>query len=153
MCANRTKYDKLFAAYEKFTKSICEVDDPIVAAICSSWESAKANYGQAVESGVRKSQIAQGIEQGLREMPMMMSMVEKEKRERVLAILRVSLDDTFPEFFKQDATLLAAVIQRSKIRNEREYYLVRHRIDQLEGEADVPTELALLYQLVDEFEA
>jgi hypothetical protein len=55
--------------------------------------------------------------------------------------------------FKHDAALLAAIVDRSKIRNAREYYLVRHRIDALEGDAGALAERDLLYQLIDRFES
>ena len=47
---------------------------------------------------------------------------------------------------------LARIVERSKIKNEREYYLVRHRIDELEGAQGALDELSLLYGLVDRFE-
>jgi hypothetical protein len=137
----------------KFTTAIADVDDPVVSALCSSWKSAKSTYEQALESGVRKSQIASGMEQGLREMPTVLSAFENGKRAQVLVILHNFLVMTFPEFFEQDAQLLAVIIERSKIRSVREYYPVRHRIDELEGETSALDERGLLHKLVDEFES
>lgn len=79
--------------------------------------------------------------------------VADDKRAGVAGILHTSLMANFPEFFKQDAIQLAAIVARSKICNEREYDLVRHRIDELEEGAGSVDERNQLYQLVDRFES
>jgi hypothetical protein len=153
MGAAKTKYEKLFAVYEDFTTAIANVHDPFVSSLCSSWTSSKSAYEKAIEAGVRKSQIASGLEQGLRELPMLLREVENGKRAQVLRILHSSVAKNFPEFFRQDASLLAAVVARSKIRNAHEYYVVRHRIDELEGNAGALDECNLLHKLVDQFDS
>jgi hypothetical protein len=116
MGAAKTKYEKLFAVYEEFTSAVADVNDLVIVALCSSWKSAKNTYEHALESGVRRSQIASGMEQGLREMPMVLRAVEYGKRAKVLRILHDSVAKDFPEFFRQDAPLLAAIVERSKIK-------------------------------------
>lgn len=153
MSAAKTKYEKLFAVYEDFTTAIADINDPCILTLCSSWKAAKNAYRQAEQAGVRKSQLASGMEQGLREMPMLLNELADGKRAQVSKIFHSSVITNLPEFFKQDASRLAATIERSKITNEREYYLVRNRIDALEGEADALDELTLLYKLVDQFES
>lgn len=59
----------------------------------------------------------------------------------------------FSDFLEQDEALLAAIVARSKFRNAKEYYLVRHRIDALEGDAGAGSERDLRYALVDRFES
>lgn len=84
---------------------------------------------------------------------MLLREVEIGKRAQVLESLRSSVSRNFPEFFRQDTSLLAAVIKRSKIRNAREYYAVRHRIDELEGDTGTFDECNFLYKLVDQFDS
>lgn len=43
-------------------------------------------------------------------------------RAEVMNALRTAVVDNFPELYEKDALLLASIIQRAKIRNEREYY-------------------------------
>jgi hypothetical protein len=148
-----TKYEKLFAVYEDLITAIADIRDPVISSLCSSWKSSKSAYEQALKAGVRKSQIASGLEQGLRELPMLLREVENGKRAQVSKILHSSVARNFPEFFRQDASLLAAIIERSKIRNAREYYAVRHRIDELEGDTGTLDECNLLYKLVDQFDS
>jgi hypothetical protein len=59
----------------------------------------------------------------------------------------------YPGVFKHDEALLAAIVERSTIRNAKGYYLVRRRIDALEGDAGAAAERDLLYQPVDRFES
>lgn len=152
MTTTTTKYDKLFAVYEAYTQAIAGVNDPMAAMLCASWEATKRTYGQALASGGKTSQLAAGMEQGLRELPMALR-AEGGKHAEILGILHRAIATHFPEFFKHDAALLAAIVERSKIRNAREYYLVRHRIDALEGDAGALAERDLLYQLIDRFES
>ena len=149
----KTKYEKLFAVYEDLTTAIADIQEPVVSSLCSSWQASKSAYEQALKAGIGKSQIASGLEQGLRELPMLLREVENGKRAQVSTILHSSVARNFPEFFRQDASLLAAIIERSKIRNAREYYAVRHRIDELEGDTDTFDECNLLYKLVDQFDS
>jgi hypothetical protein len=153
MSAAKTKYEKLFAVYEDFTTALVNEHDPVVSTLCSSWKSSTSAYEQALRAGVRKSQIASSLEQGLRELPMLLGEVENDKRGQVARILHSAVATNFPEFFRQDASLLAAIVQRSKISNAREYYAVRNRIDELEGKTDALDECSLLYKLVDQFDS
>lgn len=152
MARSKTRYDKLLATYEDLVTAISDVRDPVIVGFCSSWKSTKTGYEQALKSGATKSQIASGMEQGLRELPMLFCEVNGEQRAQLLNCLHMAVVTNFPEFFKRDATLLASVVGRRKIRNAREYYLVRHRIDELEGEASSYDERELLHKLVDQFE-
>ncbi len=151
MGSTKTKYEKLFAVYEELTTAIADIQDPVLSSLCPSWKSSKSTYEQAAKAGVRKSQIASALEQGLRELPMLLQEVGNGKRAQVSKILHSSVAKNFSLFFRQDASLLAAIIERSKIRNAREYYALRHRIDELEGDTSTLDECNVLYKLVDQF--
>jgi len=148
----KTKYEKLFAVYDEYTRAIAGLDDPMASVLCAAWETTKRSYEQALASGGKKSQLASGMEQGLRELPMALR-AEGGKHAAILDMLHRAITTHFPEFFKQDAALLAAIVDRSKIRNAKEYYLVRHRIDELEGDASAVDECNRLYELIDRFES
>lgn len=116
MARSITRYDKLLATFEDLIAAISDVQEPMIAVLCSSWESTKNGYEQALRSGVTKSQIASGMEQGLRELPMLFHEVGGEHRSRLLNVLHTAVAKNFPEFFKKDAALLASVVERNKIR-------------------------------------
>lgn len=153
MARSITRYDKLLATFKDLIAAISDVQEPMIAVLCSSWESTKYGYEQALRSGVTKSQIASGMQQGLRELAMLFHEVGGQHRSRLLNVLHTAVAKNFPEFFKKDAALLASVVERNKIRNAREYYSVRHQIDELEGDASNFGERERLYKLVDQFES
>ena len=86
-------------------------------------------------------------------MPMALRAEDCAKRAEILEALHMAIAANYPDFFRHDEALLAAIVERSKIRNAKEYYLVRHRIDELEGDAGAAAELELLVKLVDRFES
>jgi hypothetical protein len=152
MTTAKTTYEKLFAAYDEFTRAIAGLNDPMAAMLCASWETTKRTYEQALASGSKTSQLAAGMEQGLRELPMALR-AEGGNHAAILQALHRAIAANHPGFFRHDDALLAAIVERSKIRNAKEYYLVRHRIDALEGDAGAAAERDLLYRLVDRFES
>lgn len=83
---------------------------------------------------------------------MLLRELENGKRAYISKILHSSVARNFPEFFRQDVSLLAAIIGRSKIRNASEYYAVRHRIDELEGDTGPLDECNVLDKLIDQFD-
>ena len=153
MTTTQTRYERLFAAYDQFTQAIARIDDPLAAMLIASWETTKRTHEQALAAGTRKPQLASGMEQGLRELPMALRAEGCAKRADILDALHKAIAGNYPDFFRRDDALLAAIVERSKIRNAREYYLVRHRIDELEGDARAAAEFELLVKLVDRFES
>ena len=83
----------------------------------------------------------------------MLNELPYEQRLLALSALRRAVMAHFPEFYEKDGARLAAMIKQSKITKECDYYLARHRIDELEGQADHGDELTQLYRLVDRFES
>lgn len=98
------------------------------------------------------SQIAAGLEQGLREM-ISLDGVGTQVRPLIRCALQQALLAAYPEFMALDVQRLAKIVQRGQINTEAEFYLVRHRIDIVEGEPEHEEELGKLYALVGDFEA
>ena len=148
-----TRYDKLFAVFEAFTTALQDLDDPFATNYRHAWETAKHRYEQAIGTGVTRSAIASGMEQGLREMPFLFAEISESSRARAVSAWNKAILTHYPEFVAKDAERMAAVLARGRIRNEREYYLVRYRIDELETGSGTQEELDALYRLVDAFES
>lgn len=133
-----------------------------IASIPDSWASdlAKRSSGIRVssisvlskEQGLSKTQLAAGLEQGLRDFPDVFVLVAPEWRGQVAKAFNAAIQSEYPEFLARDAERLEKVRSRGKIRTEAEYYLIRHQIDVLEGgSSDVL--LQELYSLADAYEA
>ena len=75
--------------------------------------------------------------------------------------MRQSLADAFgkvlaeevPDFAANESQKLERILKRGRLRNENEYYLIRHRLDEVEADASKPEDIARLLTLLDSFEA
>ena len=65
----------------------------------------------------------------------------------------LALREHLPSFAAEQDERLAKVVARGSIRSEREFYLVRHAIDNAESGMQPPAELSSLYSLVERFES
>jgi hypothetical protein len=145
------KLTKLVAAYDQFHEAIALLDDPTARHLAENWSSIRHHYVEP--TAAPRSALASGMEQGLRETPMLLRSMPPEARKRAAQALAAATSAHYPDFFIKDAERLAKIKARGSIRGENEFYLVRHHIDLLESEPDQEGELRLLYELVDKFSA
>lgn len=149
----RSKYDQLCAVFELFHSELGKLPDDLAVRLCKNWHEAKRFYADALASRkATRSKLASGLEQGLREMPQILSTLPAISRQAALKALAGALQVEYPGFLQQDQERLAKIRGRKVIRSESEYYLVRHNIDLLEG-SNTSAELAELYALVDHYRA
>ena len=97
--------------------------------------------------GVNRSALVAGLEQGLRETPLVLASLPEMERNSALKTFRRVVQSNIPSFFEKEREAREKVIARGKLKNENEWYLLRHRVDELEGNAAQVTELAELYKL------
>ena len=86
-------------------------------------------------------------------MPLLLADLETKSRSQAVPALRSAVLRLYPEFAVKETERLEEILNAGKIRGKSQFYLVRHRIDELEGSSDFGTQLSKLYRLVDEFEA
>ncbi len=99
------------------------------------------------------SAIASGLEQGLRETPLLIAEVASEWRKPISLALKQALIDQYPEFLEREEQRLQKVIDRGSIRTEAEFHLVRHHVDLLEGCQGKIHLLQQLYLFLEAYEA
>ena len=149
-----SKSEKLLAAYARFAQAISAIPDE------KAWELALVATGvptfvaEARPQGAKptSSQFVSGLEQGLRDMPHLVGEVDSQWRGAVSKALHDAVAAEYPEFLRLETARLGKVVARGKIRTEAEFHLVRHRIDVLESEPELPEVLSTLYALVEAFE-
>jgi hypothetical protein len=140
------------AVYQRLGIELRSVKDPALTALADLCENYVAKLPEILnEAGASRSNVASGMEQGLRDMSFMLPQ-KPELRRACAAAFRSSVNAHYPDFFKKDEARLARVLARGRVRSESEWYLVRHRIDEIEGDKAHESDLAKLYKLVDEFE-
>ena len=106
--------------------------------------------GAPVHDKARKSEIASSQLQFLKEF-LHPSNRHGDERDRALATSRVIFEREFPGFFAKEMMKRDKIIERGKIRNDEEYYLIRDFVDELEAEPEKSELLNRLYEMVDDF--
>jgi hypothetical protein len=141
----------LVAVLDQFHNAIAQLDDPIAKRLVENWAGVRQQY--VVPAGIPRSALAAGMEQGLRETPMLLQSMHSEARKCASQALATATSAHYPDFLVKDAERLAKIKARGSIRGENEFCLIRHQVDLLEGEASRMEELHLLYELVEKFES
>jgi len=145
------KLARLVAVFDQFHNAIAALDDPRAKLLAGNWAAHRDQY--AKPNGVPRSALAGGMEQGLRETPMLLTSMRSDLRKVAAEALAAAVAAHYAEFVAKDAARLQKVQSRGHIRGENEYYLVRHHVDILEGQPGREAELHRLYQLVQQFES
>jgi hypothetical protein len=148
--ARADKLTKLVALFDQFHKTIAQLDDPTAKLLVENWDCIRQEYVEP--SCAPRSAFASGMEQGLRETPMLLQSMHEEARKFAVQALAAATSSHYPGFLEKDAERLAKIKARGSIRGENEFYLVRHHVDLLEDEPSQKKELQLLYELVGKFE-
>lgn len=144
------KLSKLVAVNDQFHHSIALLDDITAKRLIENWNRVRPQYVES--SDFPRSVLAAGMEQGLRETPMLLRAMPTEVRKIAAQSLAAATFAHYPDFISKDAERIAKIKVRGAIRGDSEFYLVRDHIDLLEGELSSELELRLLYELVDKFE-
>jgi hypothetical protein len=143
-----SKFERLMSVFDEFHALLGDETHDVIAKLRAAWTSAKRDYEEALATkAVTKSGIAQGLEQGIRELPLILQKLPAQTRSRANHALTASIERHAPEMQAKDQERLEKVVQRGRIRSESEYYLVRHHIDLLEGLPTESARLAVLYKL------
>lgn len=145
------KLTKLIAVFDEFHQALASLDDPKAKGLAENWSSIRHQYLKP--SGAPRSAFAAGMEEGLRETPMLLQAMNCEARKCAAQALAAATLAHYPDFLTKDAKRLAKIQTRGSIRSQNEFYLVRHHVDLLEGDSSKREELRLLYELVDGYES
>jgi hypothetical protein len=150
----RTKYDKLTAVNSKLSEYFGSIEHRSAQQLALIFgNSGPDTYAKIKEKdpSVTRSDIAAGLEQGLRDLESIVSGQPEEVRANLVAAFTRAVKEEYPEFFKKDIGRLAKILERGRIQSSSEWYLLRDRIDQIEGTEEHDEELRLLYRLVDDY--
>lgn len=144
------KLAKLIAVFDQFNDCLAVLDDAAAQELSTNWSGIRDQYARP--GSIPRSALASGMEQGLREIPTLLESLGPRDRKRASDALESALAAHYPSFLAKDAKRLEKIRTRGFIRGEAEYYLVRHQIDMLEGEASQKDQLQKYYEMVDRFE-
>lgn len=152
--SRKTKYDRLLAVNKKLGENFSEIDHPGMQYLAKLFGNAGEDSFEEIkrkEPSVTRSQIAAGMEQGIRDLSMMLPAQDPEIRSSALSAFRNALESEYPEFIEQDKQRLAKVFSRGHIRTENEYYLLQSHLDGIEGDPEHEEETKELWRLMDNY--
>ena len=150
----RTKLQKLVATYERFGVDIADVPDQWAQQLhrTSSGIAGSVSALLAKDGAPKPSQVASGLEQGLRETPDIIAAISAQWRPTVAQAFRNAVAAEYPDFFSKDSQRLDKVLARGHIKTESEFYLVRYFVDALQSEPDAASRVSQLYAMLDAYE-
>jgi len=97
-----------------------------------------------------KSEIAKGLEQGINDLSLLIEDLEPNFRSKAFGAFYESVNSVNPDYFEKQNAKIQRVIKRSKIKTESEFYLLRNRLDRIEGTGT--HEEKTLIELVGQYE-
>tara|TARA_B100001063_G_C16578650_1_gene459609 strand:+ start:76 stop:462 length:387 start_codon:yes stop_codon:yes gene_type:complete len=95
-----TKFDKLMKVYQELMLEFKELDSDLITNILDSWSTSFAQMEQYLEhKQIRKSQMNSGLQQGLKELPDLLSDLPDKEREIALLKLYKVMNKNIPGFY------------------------------------------------------
>lgn len=150
------KLEVLFNVYEELSNELERLDIDELEPLLDAW---KVSLGQVREivgdsaSPVKPSQLVAGFEQGLRDAQLILGDFPEQNRSRAMKVFRSIVRLHMPRFFEKYEQQLKRIVEKGKISNEHEWYLVRHRVDEIEGLESSEAEVRMLDELMAKYEA
>ena len=94
-----TKFDKLMKVYQELMLEFKELDSDLITNILDSWSTSFSQMEQYLENKqIRKSQMNSGLQQGLKELPDLLSDLPDKEREIALLKLYKVMNKNIPDF-------------------------------------------------------
>ncbi len=144
------KLNKLVAVYDQFHEAIAQLDDLSAKRLVEHWAGIRQQYVEPFCT--TRTAFAAGLEQGLREIPMLLQSMHSGARKGAGKALAMAIATHYPDFHVKDAERLAKIKARGFISSENDFHLVRHHADLLEVEPGQGKDLRLLNDLLNSFE-
>lgn len=95
-----TKFDKLMKVYQELMLEFKEIDSELITNILNSWSTSFEQMEQYIENKqIRKSQMNSGLQQGLKELPDLLSDLPDKELEIALFKLYQVMDNNIPDFY------------------------------------------------------
>jgi hypothetical protein len=152
----RSQFEALSVVYDRFNVELAKSAYAPALELERNWIAAREKFSGWLSdpnAQITRSMLVQGLKQGLRDLLLVMNGWPLEYRQSLIRALRQITEGELPAYFSQESQKLARIVGRGRVRSEAEYYLVRHRVDEIEGlEANI-SEVDTLLKLLDQFEA
>lgn len=149
----KTKFDLYFEICQRLVTALSNIDSARLSTIVDSYSKAVVQISEWVseeKNPVPKSEIAKGLEQGVNDLPLLIDDLEPPIRSAALAAYWDTLDSVIPDYAERLAKNIQRILKRGYIKSESEFYLLRNRLDQIEGSGS--EEESAIDQLLTQYE-
>ncbi|NRQ41688.1 hypothetical protein HRH59_03770 [Rheinheimera sp. YQF-2] len=150
------KLETLVNVYKELAEELGKLNSPELEPLLNSWSVSLGQVNEIIsnpDNAIKPSQLASGFEQGLRDMHLMLSDLNVQYRSPAIGVFYKIVGLHLPGFFQKSKAQLQRIVAKGQIKNENEWYLVRHRVDEIECQLNNEAELAVLNELLGNFEA
>ena len=150
------KLEALINVYKELAEELGKLNSPDLEPLLNSWSVSLGQVNEIInnpDNAIKPSQIASGFEQGLRDTHLMLGDLNAQYRSSAIDIFYKVVGLHLPSFFQKSKAQLDRIVAKGNIKNENEWYLVRHRVDEIEGQSNNEAELEVLNELLGKFEA
>ncbi|WP_156477083.1 hypothetical protein [Collimonas arenae] len=150
---SKTKLDAIIDTYEELAAEYRVLGDQKLIDLFESF--IPLIHESKTNSEIKRSAIVTGCEQGLRETPQFLAnfKLPEDIQSTALKIFYRVVETHMPAFFEKERQKRGQIVSRGKIKGEREWYLLRNRVDEIEGDVAHEVELFELYKILDDYES
>lgn len=132
---SKNKLLSLLRVYDKVYEEFRRFENPFLDRMAESWFKCRGKYYEIVDGqvkGVRTTSLIGGLEQGLLELPNIISALPSELYERAYSSYKNALREGAPNLLEKVDATLQKVVDRGVIVSEQEFYLVRQAVETME---------------------
>lgn len=150
------KLETLVNVYKELAEELGKLNSPELEPLLNGWSVSLDQVNEIISNAdnpIKPSQLASGFEQGLRDIHVMLGDLNAQHRSSAIKVFYKIVGLHLPSFFQKSKAQLHRIVAKGRIKNENEWYLVRHRVDEIECQPNNEAELAVLNELLGKFEA
>ncbi len=143
---------KFLDVFEEIVSLLRPFHHPILSGFVDRWGTARERYIQELTGGTSASKLADGLRQALRDYSDFLEYIPPDNRREFVEKYTKIVTDAFPDFYRSDERKINSIIQRGKIRNENEFYLIESVFEQLHRANPDGEDSVALRKIMDDFE-
>lgn len=132
----KTKFDVYFEICQRLVAELSDIESKELQLLIDGFSISIEQISVWVANNsfpAPKSVIAAGLEQGVNELPMLFEEMKPSLREKAFQTYYNTLNEVVPNYQEKLSSRVQRIIKRSKVKSESEFYLLRNRLDQIEG--------------------
>jgi hypothetical protein len=148
------KLESLVNVYKELAEELGKLNSPELEPLLNGWSVSLDQVNKIIshpDNAIKPSQLASGFEQGLRDMHLILGDLNAQYRSSAIKVFYKIVGLHLPSFFQNSKAQLSRIVAKGRIKNENEWYLVRHRVDEIECQPNNEAELAVLNELLGKF--